>query len=277
MPELPEVETICRALQERVAGEQVAEVTVLHPKVVQPRTPEDFAGKVTGCLLSQIKRRGKYLLLELERQGERAGLLVVHLRMTGQLHWVTAKDTPLMPHTHVLLHMASGKQLRYVDTRRFGKVRYQEDIAEDPTLVALGPEPFDPLYTGEELWRRCQRHSGAIKGVLLRQDIIAGLGNIYADEALFLAGIHPKRSARDLTEDEAVNLLHHIRVVLEESINYKGSSMRDYCNIDGVKGSYQEHWRVYGQKGKPCPLCGTPLERITVQGRGSHFCPVCQR
>ena len=278
MPELPEAETIRRALAERVTMQRISSVEVLHPKVIEPLDAASFRQAVQGAQLTKMRRRGKYLLLDLDREG----LLVVHLRMTGQLHFIPpalkGEELPeLLPHTHLILGMESGAQLRYVDVRRFGKVRYQRCPEEDETLAQLGPEPLDEDFTASDLHAICLLHKAAIKAVLLDQALLAGLGNIYSDEALFLSGIHPERSAASLSEEEVVRLHEAIRFVLMESIEYRGSSLRDYCNIDGERGSYQERWRVYQQTGEPCPICATPIERLRVRGRSSHFCPHCQR
>ena len=273
MPELPEVETIRRALQERVRGETIQRIEVLHPDVIAPLCSDDFCKALQGAALINILRRGKYLLCELDKPG----LLCIHLRMTGQLHWLEdPSSAPLLDHTHLILHMVSGKELRYVDVRRFGKMRYLRDIAQDPTLLSLGLEPLDEELTASLFHKTLGRYKSAIKSVILRQDVLAGMGNIYSDEALFLAGIHPQTRSDMLDTDTAQKLLAAMRQVLLESIECHGSSMRDYCNIDGVRGSYQERWRIYHRTGQPCLTCETKIKRIKVGGRSSHFCPKCQ-
>ena len=271
MPELPEVETICRALQSKVKGETICNVNVLHNQVIEPLDAASYRSALLGSTLTSFARRGKYIIGTLSTPG----FIIIHLRMTGQLHW-TEPAVPLLPHTHLIFTMTSGNELRYVDIRRFGKVRYQFNIEEDPTLACLGTEPFDAELTPHSFHQLLQRRHSPVKAILLDQSILAGMGNIYADEALFTAGLHPERHASSLSEEECTELLRAIRFVLEESITHRGSSMRDYCNIDGIKGTYQEMWRVYRQTGSPCPRCGNAIRRITVRGRSSHFCPVCQ-
>lgn len=282
MPELPEVETIRRAMAAKVIGEEIERVEVLHAQVIEPMDAEAFCAALQGKRFVDMARRGKYLLCGLQSVADEVdrALLSIHLRMTGQLHWLDterAQAQELLPHTHLRLHFRSGAELRYVDIRRFGKWRVLRSIEDDPSLAALGPEPLGDAFSAGYLQQLCRGRKLPIKSLLLNQTGVAGLGNIYCDEALFLAGIRPDRPASSLSPEECAKLRETIRFVLQESIENEGSSLRDYCNIDGRRGSYQEMWRVYQQKDKPCPQCGTAIERIVLGGRSTHLCPHCQR
>ena len=273
MPELPEVETIRLALADRLVGQTIQKVEVLHPSIIAPKTPKEFAAQLQGGCVTSLSRRGKYLLWHMQKQGKDAGTLVVHLRMTGQIHWLDQPE-PLAKHTHLVLHLSSRAQLRYIDIRRFGTWNYYP--ISEPIPLQLGPEPLGEDFSVEYLLSICVRRKRAIKALLLDQSLIAGLGNIYCDEALHRAGIRPETPANALERHHMEALKIAIREVLEDSLAHGGSSMRDYCNIDGKKGMFQEQWRVYHRQGEPCPRCGAIIERSVVGGRSSHYCPQCQ-
>ncbi len=272
MPELPEVETIRLTLLPKLVGERIVSGEVLHGKMLLGITIEEFLSRVSGEKIDGLKRRGKYLLLELSE-----GLTIgIHLRMTGQLS-VEKANEPLSKATYFRLLLDNGMELRFRDQRKFGKVFIFEKGAPPPSLLKIGPEPLSPEFTALVLKNRFGRRNLAVKKALLNQEIIAGIGNIYADEALFVAGIHPARPVNSLTEAEIDALYLAIRQVLGEGIESRGTTLRDYRDGDGRAGSYQDRLRVYGQKGKTCPNCGGLIVKMSYGGRGTHFCPLCQK
>ena len=275
MPELPEVENVRRSLLPYLPSAPICQTEVRNEGVIAPLDAASFACCLQHHSIVAAKRRGKYLQLCLQPEG----CLLIHLRMTGQLYWLSAERnaaTPLLPHTHVILHFEDGSCLRYVDVRRFGKIRYWPAEPEDPGYLALGPEPLESDFNLAYLNRICQNRRTPIKSLLLDQHQIAGLGNIYADEALFRAGFHPLEAAGSLNPSQLQRLQTAITEVLQEAVEAKGSSMRDYLDVNGTKGSFQDQWLVYQQTGKPCPICGSLIERCKVAGRSSHYCPHCQ-
>ncbi len=269
MPELPEVETIRRELIPLVVGKKVQEITLFWPAVVARPTPDLFLQKAIGAQIKGVERRGKYLLWRLTPEG----YLIVHLRMTGQLQWYSASPPP-DKHTHLLIHLDDG-QIHYRDVRKFGRWYW----TTDPTEVVghLGPEPLSSEWTAEEFARTLSRRRAPIKALLLDQRLVAGLGNIYADEALFVAGIHPLRAGNTLSLREIEQLHRAIRAVLEEALRAGGSTFSTYQRPNAQKGTYQQQHRVFRRTGRPCPVCGTPIEHTRVAGRSTHFCPRCQR
>jgi len=274
MPELPEVETIRRTLNALIAGKTVARVTVRLPRILQrPDDPAAFSAMLEGRTFQRVERRGKFLLMMLD------GLtLVSHLRMEGR-YGVFPSDEPLAPHTHVVFHLSDGTDLRYRDVRQFGTMHlFQsgEEWLSEP-LNKLGIEPLTDEFTVEAFERALGRRSGKIKPLLLNQEIIAGLGNIYADEALHLAGIHPLRSAASLKKAERQRLYGAIAATLRAAVEAGGTSVRSYVNGRGEMGMFQHRLHVYGRTGEPCHTCGSPIVRLVVGGRGTHVCPQCQR
>ncbi len=274
MPELPEVETIARALRQGgrgaapVLGARIIAVQVLWPRSVAAPSPEGLAAQATQATIAEVSRRGKFLDLHL-RRNEKPVHLVVHLRMSGDL-LVLPPEVAAPPHTRVVFSLHDGRRLVFNDPRKFGRLW----LLADPHLLfaPLGPEPFDDGLTPARFYQRLQRHRRRIKPLLLDQRFLAGLGNIYADEALFLARIHPLTPANTLSEEQAATLLQAIRQVLREGIARNGTS------IDWMYrgGDYQQYLRAYGRTGQPCPRCGTPITRIRVAQRSAHFCPICQ-
>lgn len=218
-----------------------------------------------------IGRRGKYLLIHLDA-GE---TLIIHLRMTGQLTVMPEGSQALEDrHSRARFDLADGEQLLFTDARKFGRIWLVRDVME--VIGKLGPEPLDWDFTPEVLGGRLRKRRVAVKALLLDQGVVAGVGNIYADEALFLSGIHPLHPAASLTDDEISRLHAAIRFVLTESIDQRGTLLRDYRTPYGQDGAYKSRLRVYGQPGRPCPRCGAPIERIRVTQRSTHFCPRCQ-
>lgn len=274
MPELPEVETVRRGLEALIVNKTIAKVKVHLPRII--RTPDDteqFRILLEGLTIDEVKRRGKYLLI-----GVGPYTLVSHLRMEGK-YGVYNQDDPIEKHTHVIFRFTDGTELRYKDVRQFGTMDIlpRDDYQSLPGLYTLGPEPLDESFTADVLRQSLrQRKSGKIKVLLLDQTLLAGLGNIYVDEALFRAGIHPEASGPDLT-DEQINKLHQgIVDVLSTSVRLGGSSVKSYVNGYGQEGGMQHELRVYGHENTPCPNCGTQIEKTRVGGRGTHFCPACQ-
>lgn len=227
----------------------------------------DISQQVAGRRVASVKRRGKKILIGLEP----AGILCIHLGMTGQLT-VESADAPTKPHTHFLVEVDDRKQLRFRDPRRFGGIWWLDDEKEAES--GLGPEPL--TIRPQRLARLLSRTRRAIKAALLDQALIAGLGNIYADEALFRARIHPLAPAHALTVDHVRRLNRAIKLILRQAIRHRGSSISDYIDVNGQSGRFQNLHQVYGREGKPCTNCGTPLQRIVVCGRSTHFCPRCQ-
>lgn len=273
IPELPEVETLRRSLLPYIPSPVVQSVEVLHPSVIQPSNEIEFKRNLIGKQITEAKRRGKYLVLVLSPTGS----LVIHLRMTGQFFYRPPQERtqPKIAHTHLIMNFVDGSAFHYADVRRFGRICYHDSEILDPGYCALGPEPFDSSFTVDYL-KILGSRKAPIKSLLLQQNLIAGLGNIYADEALFRARIHPLRSANTLSEYEWGALHHSICSVIHEAVESRGSSLRDYLDANREKGSYQDQWSVYQQTGKPCIHCGTLIERVKVAGRSSHYCPSCQ-
>jgi formamidopyrimidine-DNA glycosylase len=271
VPELPEVETVVRDLRGPLVGRRLRAVQVSR-KRLRRRWSAAWAGLLVGRTIGAVERRGKWILIDLG-----GPWLLVHLGMTGQLR-VTGADEPRLPHTHVVFALDDGRtELRFRDARRFGSVSYfasRDELDAFLDAAHLGPEPFD---LDPASWRR--RLAGTarcLKAVLLDQTVVAGVGNIYADEVLFRARLHPARPAGDLTPRQADALRRAIPAVLHRAIACRGSTIRDYVGGCGLRGGYQEEFRVYQRTGQPCPRCGTPIERVVLAGRSTHFCPACQ-
>lgn len=271
MPELPEVETVRRTLEACLSGRTVAGVEVLFGGCVADGDPAAFAARVKGQRITAVVRRGKYLLF---RFASGDGMWL-HLRMTGQAVLAVPADPP-QPHCRLRIFLDDGRELRFGDVRKFGRVGFVAAGEEVPGTAGLGPEPLTPEFTVDAL-RRALHGRVTAKGALLDQRRIAGLGNIYADEALFRAGIHPARRAETLTDGEVLRLHAAIEACLAEALAYGGTTFRSYVQADGSPGGYTERLRVYGRHGLPCVQCGTPLERTRVAGRGTVYCPRCQR
>lgn len=274
MPELPEVETYVRELAPELAGRTIQAARVYWARTIAAPAAEQFGDRIAGLHFTTFGRRGKYMLLGLSD----GSTLIVHLRMTGKL-LVKGADAPVDKHTHVHITLDDGRTLHYNDTRKFGRMWVVADPQE--VLYKLGPEPLDESFTPEEFGRRLAGRSAAIKGLLLDQSIVAGVGNIYADEALFHARIHPQRGGGDLKADEIERLRDAIQAVLVAGIarqgsSLGGSSLQNYVRPGGSTGSYQEEHAVFRRTGQPCPTCGTPIERIVITQRSTHFCPTCQ-
>jgi formamidopyrimidine-DNA glycosylase len=274
VPELPEVETVRTRLAPDVEGRTIARARVDDTRLVRPELPASIAGALTGARIERVERRGKYLLLRLE-SGE---TLAVHLRMTGNLLRRAAGDEPPR-FVRAELELDDGSFVAYTDIRRFGTWELLRDRAEADAFIdgRLGPEPFSDEFSPTFLFDALHRRAAPVKSVLLDQRVVAGLGNIYADESLWAAKIHPELPASRLRRPDAERLHGTIREALAAGIAAQGASIRDYRMPDGGHGSAQERFAAYGRTGEPCPRCGTPIRRLVVGQRGTHVCPHCQR
>ena len=274
MPELPEVETIRRTLQNLVVGKTIDNVQVHWPKIVKkPVEVEQFKDALIGETITDVNRRGKFLIINLNTYA-----LVSHLRMEGK-YGLFNSDEPYDKHTHVIFHFTDGTELRYRDVRKFGTMHLflKGEENNDLPLSQLGPEPFSSSFTNQYLQGKLKKTERKIKPVLLDQTIVTGLGNIYVDEALFRAKVHPERKANTLNSDELINLHQEIIATLSEAVEKGGSTIRSYVNSQGEIGMFQLQLLAYGRKGEECKRCGTPIEKIVTAGRGTHFCPNCQK
>ena len=274
MPELPEVETIRRSLEEKISGLTITSVDIYLEKIVkEPTSVEVFKERVTGKRIEKLDRIGKYLLLHLSD----GYVMVIHLRMTGRLLYV-AQYEDVTKHTHLIFHVSNSYHLRFVDIRQFGTIYIlkEDELKTIKGLAVLGPEPLSDNFTAGFLSEKLHKKAKKIKQVLLEQDVVSGLGNIYADEVLFEAGILPDRKANTLTENEINRLYQSIVEVIKEAICHRGTSFRDYVDGDGEKGDHQNHLKVYQKTNQPCSRCQCHIKKEKIAGRSSHFCPGCQ-
>ena len=275
MPELPEVETIVRDLHRTgVVGHTIHDITVRWARILDRPSIEEARIRLRGTQIKDVRRRGKFIIIDLSS----TDALLVHLRMTGQLDMQPATEPIDEKHHHILLHLDDKQQLRYRDPRKFGRFY----LVGDPNEVVgkLGPEPIDPRFTLAQFNKMMVGRRAIIKPLLLNQNFIAGLGNIYVDEALFRAGIHPKRPANTLNTQELGTLFGAMRDVLNEGIEHAGTTLgnssTNYYSVAGRAGRNKDNLRVFRRTGQPCPECDTPIQRIIVGQRSSHFCPNCQ-
>jgi formamidopyrimidine-DNA glycosylase len=271
MPELPEVETVARGLDEHIAGDAIESVW-LGSKPEPLKSPaNEIVAALESKTISGVRRVGKHIVFDLASSNgapAKNTQWIVHLGMTGSLR-VSALDVPIEKHTHAILKLCSGRELRFVDPRRFGRLSVIE------TFTAPGSEPLQISF--EDFAKLFRKRKTPIKSALLNQKLLSGVGNIYADEALFRAKVRPRRSASSLTRDELKRLHAALKKVLNHAIRLGGSSISDYVNADGQEGFFQFKHRVYGREGKPCLACKTPIRRIVIAGRSSHYCPQCQK
>ncbi|MFM7085711.1 MAG: DNA-formamidopyrimidine glycosylase [Cyanobium sp.] len=282
MPELPEVETVRRGLQSRCGDQRITAVKVLRPRaIVAPADPELFCLALQDTCVQDWQRRGKYLLAPLRssRDGSPAGLWGVHLRMTGQFLWLESAGEPCR-HTRVQLLLEGGRELRFIDSRSFAQMWYVPDQVPLETVITglarLGPEPFSEMFSSAYLAGRLSGSSRPIKSALLDQSLVAGVGNIYADESLFAAGIPPRLPAGRLSEEQIERLRLALVEVLTISIGKGGTTFSDFRDLQGVNGNYGGQAWVYRRAGQPCRRCGTTIQRLKLAGRSSHWCPSCQ-
>lgn len=275
MPEMPEVEIIRRYLDKKLRGRRIESLDIFLPRQIKYPTVDAYKAMCTRQKIANVNRRGKYLLVELSNQVE----LVFHLRMTGRLVYHEREDENHDAHTRVLYHLDGGSVLVFGDTRTFGALYALQNSDERwriHGLDTLGPEPLTEEFSAGYLWERTRHSRAPIKSFLLNQMMIAGIGNIYADEALFLAKIHPLTQANALTQAECEALHLAVDQVIADGIRDGGTTFRDYQNGEGKQGLHQEHLYVYHREGESCRRCGTKIKKIKVGGRGTHFCPHCQ-
>ncbi|HYG58192.1 MAG TPA: bifunctional DNA-formamidopyrimidine glycosylase/DNA-(apurinic or apyrimidinic site) lyase [Symbiobacteriaceae bacterium] len=274
MPELPEVETVRRTLYDKLVGRRIEAVELLTPRQVYHPDPDTFRAELAGAAFTDLQRRGKYLLLKLGP----AVTLVCHLRMSGHLY-VCAPDRPRDKHTHVVFHLSDGMELRYEDQRKFGGFHLLGPGGEGtpPGLAALGPEPLSDAFTPEVLRQALAGRRTPVKAALLNQSLVAGLGNIYVDEALFCAEVHPERAAESLEQGEVDRLYQCIRSVLARAVEKRGTTFSLYFDGTGQEGDMYDELLVFDRAGEPCPRCGTPIVKLAVAQRGTHVCPRCQQ
>ncbi|MEA3336236.1 MAG: bifunctional DNA-formamidopyrimidine glycosylase/DNA-(apurinic or apyrimidinic site) lyase [Chloroflexota bacterium] len=274
MPELPEVENTVRDLRPHLVGRRIEGAQVFWSRLLHDLSPEVFDAALRGRQIINTERRGKFLIFPLDDGSS----LLLHLRMTGKL-WVEDRQTPVDKHTHVLIDLDNGRQLRYQDVRKFGRFYLVQD--RDVVLGKLGPEPLSDEFSPIDLLGMIQHRTTAIKALLLDQQVVAGIGNVYADEALFRAGIHPLRPGVTLTLTDCNRLYASVRQILAEAIREGGSTLgqstlTNFRRPNGVQGRFQQRHQVYRLTGKPCPVCGATVQKIKVAQRSTHFCPACQ-
>lgn len=272
MPELPEVETIKRELEKAVLGKKITDVIINNPKVIKEPEKDDFVKGLKGKTIKSILRKGKLLILELSSRLARSSgkSLTIHLKMTGQLIYPgNAKQS------RISFKLSNGKILDFNDRRLLGELKLVDDWRDLKFIKELGPEPFDLIES--EFKQMLADRKTKIKPLLMDQTFISGVGNLYAAEALFKARIHPERPASSLSDGKKELLFKEIQDTLTEATHHKGSSVDQYVQLSGRPGEYIKYHRVYGRKGKPCAVCKTPIKRTTLGGRGTYFCPKCQK
>lgn len=270
MPELPEVETTRRGIAPYVEGQKVTAVRLYDRRLRWP-VPEDLPNRLIGRVVDRVERRSKYLLFRLGTD-----TLLVHLGMTGSLR-VYKNAPPKRVHDHIDLEFLNGVLLRYHDPRRFGAVLWSPGAGHHPLLAGLGPEPLGADFDPDHLFRATRTRRAAIKLALMDNRVVVGVGNIYANESLFRAGIRPTRAANRISGQRLRRLRDAVRETLAEAIASGGSTLRDYVDSDGVAGTFQLGYFVYGREGRPCRVCGTAIRSVRLGGRATSFCPKCQR
>ena len=276
MPELPEIEVIRRGLQLHLPGRRI-EAVFHNGKALRHEVPlKDMQKVLVGRTIREVGRRAKFLLLHFDA----GAVLIIHLGMTGRLG-LFPSVSPLAKHDHIRWRLDKGLDLRFHDTRRFGSVRLlpagEAEDREATVFSAVGPEPFSEACSAAYLQRQARRKKQPVKTFLMDMKMLAGVGNIYANECLFTTKIHPARPADDLALDEWQRLILELRAILNHAIDCGGSTISDYLNASGKPGYFQVHFKVYGRTGEPCQCCGTPIEKIQLGGRATYFCPSCQQ
>ncbi|UOQ47175.1 DNA-formamidopyrimidine glycosylase [Gracilibacillus caseinilyticus] len=273
MPELPEVETIRQTLKQLVIGKTIESVEVMWPKIIQePDDSQQFGQAIINQTIQDIRRKGKFLLFDLDEH-----VLVSHLRMEGKYGVHPAEET-VMDHTHVIFHFTDETDLRYRDVRKFGTMHLQEKGSEETKkpLLLLAKDPLEADFSLKHFTEKVQKSERNIKNILLDQSVIAGLGNIYVDETLFLAGVHPLTKGVSLTTEQILKIKEAAVLTLQDAVKQGGTTIRSYVNSQGQIGMFQQKLNVYAQNGKPCHHCEDTITKIKVNGRGTHYCPTCQ-
>ena len=273
MPELPEVETVKETLKQQIVGKTIADVTVIYGKLIKNQDAESFKQALIGKTLRNIGRYGKYLFFHF------AGVvLIVHLRMEGKF-FLKPFSEPYQKHEHIIFSFTDQSTLRYHDVRKFGTMEIVPEGTEMEVegIKKLGKEPFGSDFTDSYIYDKIYKSTRPIKSLLLDQEIVAGLGNIYVDEVLFLSGLDPRRPGKDVSRIEAGMIAKNCRKVLEKAINLGGTTIRSYTSSLGVSGRFQNELNVHTRKGLPCLKCGNSIEKTRVGGRGTYYCPSCQK
>jgi formamidopyrimidine-DNA glycosylase len=269
MPELPEVETVARGLHQRLPGSTITGAAICWPRTLARPALDEFQARIVGRRVESVGRRGKYVVIKLDR-----GYLLVHLKMSGRL-FVAPAGEALGTHIRALFDLDDGRQLCFRDARKFGRIYLVDELEE--ITAPLGPEPLAADFTLDDFGRLLGRRSGRLKSMLLNQEFLAGVGNIYADEILFVARLNPLRRADTLTAGDQARLFEAIHSVLQRAIAACGTTLpdRNYLDAEGRAGDYRAE--VYGRHGDSCLACGTPIKRLVIGGRSTHFCPQCQQ
>jgi formamidopyrimidine-DNA glycosylase len=270
MPELPEVETTRRGLGPHLVGRRVLGLTIRQSRLRWP-IPVTIRRRLPGQRIEALERRAKYLLVHTT-----AGSALLHLGMSGSLR-IVAPDVPPATHDHYDWRLDSGRLLRYTDPRRFGCLLWQPPDRIHPLLAGLGPEPLGDGFDGDHLWRRARGRSAPVKAFLMDQAVVVGVGNIYASEALFAAGIHPRRAAGSVSRERCARLAGEVKRILAHAITRGGTTLRDFLAPDGMPGYFEQELFVYGRDGEPCRVCGTPIRALRLGQRSTWYCPRCQR
>jgi len=272
MPEMPEVETVRRGLIAQVKNHQITHVEIRYQNLITGDV-EQFKEFVTGATITDIGRRAKFLLIHLDN----GYTIISHLRMEGRYR-ISADPSAIDKHSHAIFTLDNGQKMIYNDVRKFGRMQLwnTDDLMNNKSISKLGPEPLSAEFTFKNLKPRIMRHRKDIKTVLLDQSVMSGLGNIYVDEVLWKVKIHPETPANHLNDEDIQNIIEVSNQEMEKAIASGGSTVRSYVDATGHKGNMQNSLKVYGKEGTPCPRCGTDIEKIKVNGRGTHFCPHCQ-
>lgn len=272
MPELPEVETIVRQLKKFLSGQKITDIKILNKKLIKNISPDEFVKILKGRTFKNVSRRAKIIIFDLD------GIyLLVHLKLSGRLLYLD-KAAPVEKHTHLIFTLSGGRQLRYWDLRQFGYFKlFKTPLADIKELQIYGPEPLDENFTFKKFKNLFQGKNKKIKPLLMEQEFIAGIGNIYADEILFYAGVHPLRPAASLKEAELKKMYQGMKKILSSAIKAGGSSIDDYRDATGEEGGYVPYLKAYGREGEACFCCPGKIERIKIGARSAHFCPKCQR
>lgn len=270
MPELPEVETTRRGIEKHLTDQTVTDVIVRQRQLRWP-IPKTLTRYIRNQMINSVERRGKYLLIQFDN-----GTLMMHLGMSGSLR-VLEKDVPVEKHDHFDLVLSNNKCLRLRDPRRFGSVLWADDWQQHKLIKDLGPEPLVTDFNAEYLFAQSRKRKVAVKNFIMNSHIVVGVGNIYASEALFRAGVRPKRIAGKITKAETVELVSVIKNVLKESIKQGGTTLKDFTASDGKPGYFKQKLAVYGRDGEPCLHCKTIIKQVTIGQRASYYCPICQK
>jgi len=273
MPELPEVETVKESLKLKLVGKKIRSVNILWDNIIAYPSKEEFVKVIGNKVIGDIKRRGKFLMFDLDDY-----YLLSHLRMEGK-YFFKNNTEEINKHEHVIFNLENNEELRYMDTRKFGKMYLikKDEINNIGPLKDLGLEPWDDNLTSEYLLNKYQKKKLPIKTVLLDQSIIVGIGNIYADEILFLSRLNPLKPSNLINKEECNDIIKYTREVLEKAIKMGGSTIRTYSSVDGVHGLFQNELLVHGKNKESCPVCNEQIDKIRVGGRGTYYCPKCQK